>query len=232
MKEIILCLLIVFTCSCATTKENIQKANAHYQLGLSYFNENKIQLAYVEFQKALEFNPDDKEVLHALGIVYLEFNDHQKAKDSFLKALTIDPNFPEAHYNLGATYGRMGKWSDAVNSFNIAINNPLYRKHDIAYNSLGEAYYRLGLIDDAIEAYNEAIMRGINFYRPYYGLALSYNAKGRYGDAASAMQQAIEIDPFFKGDKDKAIKYFNDRKLKAQDEEAKDVADYLEILKY
>jgi len=232
VKKVILCLLIVFTCSCATTEEDIQKANAHYQLGLSYFNENKIQMAYVEFQKALEMNPDNKEVLNALGIVYLALDDLQKARDSFLKALTKDPNFSEAHYNLGATYGRMGRWSDAVNSFNVAINNPVYQKHDIAYNSLGDAYYRLGLIDDAIGAYKEAIKRGINFYRPYYGLALSYNAKGRYGDAASAMEEAIERDPFFRGDKDKAIKYFKDRNLKAQDEEAKDVADYLEILNY
>lgn len=218
--------------SCATTGKDIEMANAHYQLGLSYFNENKIQMAYVEFQKAIELNPDDKEVLNALGVVYLQFDDLQKAEGSFLKAIKVDSSFSEAHNNLGATYGRMGRWSDAINSFKAAIKNPVYKKPELAYNGLGDAYYRLGRIDEAIDSYREAIKRAQDFYRPYYGLALCFNAKGRYGDAASAMTRAIELDSLFRGDKDKVIEYFNNKRIEAKDEEVKDIMDYLDILYY
>lgn len=225
--------IIFFLASCATTgKGNIEGANAHYQLGVSYFNEGNIQMAYVEFQKALKLNPDDKEVLNALGVVYLEFRDLQNAEKSFLKAVTLDPNFSEAYNNLGATYGRMGRWSDAVNSFKAAIKNPVYKKPEIAFNSLGDAYYRLGKIDEAIDAYREAINRVQDFYRPYYGLSLCYNTKGQYGDAATAITRAINLDSLFGGDRDKATEYFENKRLQAKDEELRDINDYLEILKY
>lgn len=229
----ILIFLIIFINSCATTTgENIQKASAHYKIGKSYFYENNIQSAYVEFQKALEFNPNDKEALNALGLVHLKFEDFQKARESFIKATTVDPNFSEAHNNLGITYIKMGKWSDAVNSFKAALQNKLYQTPEHAYYNLGYACYRLGRINDAINAYKEVIKRMQDSHLPYYGLALCYNAEGRYGDAAGAITRAIELDPLYKGDKDKALKDFENRKLIAKGEEERDIIDYIEILRY
>jgi len=229
----ILIVLIIFVSSCATTTgENIQKASAHYKIGKSYLYENNIQSAYVEFQKALEFNPNDKEALNALGLVHLKFEDFQKAKETFIKATAIDPNFSEAHNNLGITYIKIGKWSDAVNSFKAALKNTLYQTPEHAYYNLGYACYRLGRINDAINAYKEVIKRMQDSHLPYYGLALCYNAEGRYGDAAGAITRALELDPLYKGDKDKALKDFENKKLIAQGEEERDIIDYLEILKY
>jgi type IV pilus biogenesis/stability protein PilW len=229
----ILIFSIFFLCSCATTGiESFEKSNAHYQLGVSYFKEDKIQMAYVEFQKAIELNPNNKEALNALGVVYLRFDDLQKAKESFSKAVIIDPDFSEAQNNLGSTYGRMGKWSDAVNSFKAALKNPLYKTSETAYSNLGLAYYRLGRIDEAINAYNESIKRAQDYYPSYYGLALCYNAKGQYGIASTAFTRAIELDPFFRGDRDKAEKNFENQRLMAKGDELKDIIDYLEIMKY
>lgn len=231
-RSILFFLIILLFSSCTTTEkvDNIQKARAHYQLGVSYSTDNKFQMAYVEFQKALELNPNDKEAWNALGLVYIAFEDFQKAKESFKKAVAIDPNFSEAYNNLGVTHSRMGNWSDAVSAFKAALKNPLYRAPERAYNNLGEAYYRLGRIDDAINAYKEAVKR--NLYPSYYGLALCYNAKGQYGDAATAMTQAIEFDPSYRGDKKKLIEDLKNRNVTARGEEKKDIADYLEILKY
>ena len=228
----ILLLILIFLSSCATTRENIQKATAYYKIGLSYFYENKIQSAFVEFQKALELNPEDKDALNALGLVYLKFEDFQKARELFIEAVTIDPDFSDAYNNLGVTYTNMGKWSEAVDSFKKALKNPLYKTPENAYYNLGNAYYRLGLIDDAINAYNDAIKRKQDFHLPYYGLALCYNAKGQYGDAASAMTRAIELDPVYKGNKDKTAEDLKEKKLKAKGDEEKDIIDYIEILKY
>jgi len=223
---------MLFFFSCATSAHNIDTSNAHYQLGFSYLNEDKIQLAFIEFQKAIELNPDNKEALNALGFVYLEFGDYQKAEASFLKAIRVDQNYSEAYSNLGATYGRMGRWSDAISAFKVAAKNPLYRKPEIAYSGLGDAYYRLGRIDEAIDSYKEALKRTPDYYRSYYGLALCLNGEGRYGDAASAMARAVDLDPLFKGDRDKATEYFNNKKIEAKNEELKDINDYLEIMNY
>jgi tetratricopeptide (TPR) repeat protein len=230
--KIIALILLFLVSSCATAGHDLDKSSAHYQMGLSYATEKKMQLAFVEFQKAVDLNSDNKEALDALGIVYLEFGDLQKAEESFLKAIRIDQDYSEAYSNLGATYGRMGKWSDAISAFKAAVKNPLYTKPEIAYNGLGDAYCRLGRFDDAIDSYGAALKRVPDFYHAYYGLALCFNAQGRYGDAGAAMTHAIDLDPLFKGDRDKAAEYFNTRRLEARSEELKDINDYLEILNY
>lgn len=229
---IIAFILLLLLFSCATMGHDLDKSSAHYQLGLSYVTENKMQLAFVEFQEAVGLNSDNKEALNMLGLLYLEFGDLQKAEESFLKAIRVDQGYSEAYSNLGATYGRMGRWTDAISAFKTAAKNLLYRKPEIAYSGLGEAYYRLGRFDDAIDSYREALKRIPDFYHPYYGLALCFNAGGRYGDAGAAMTRAINLDPLFRGDRNKAAEYFNSKRLEARNEELKDINDYLEILNY
>lgn len=231
----ILIFLIVFLTSCATveTKDNISEASAHYQIGLSYYNENNIQMAYIEFQKALKLNPYNKEVLNAIGTIHLlKFEDFQKAIDFFQRALKVDPKFSEAYNNLGFAHEKTGRVNDAIGFYKKAVSNTMYQSPEKAYNNLGRVYYRLDRYDEALDAYNGAIRRANDFYPSYYGLALCYNAKGQYGDAASAIERAIDLDPFYKGNRDKAMEDFKNKKLKAKGEELKDIADYIEILRY
>lgn len=231
----ILIFFIAFLTSCATvvTKEDTRNANAHYQIGLSYYNENNVQMAYIEFQKALEIDPYNKEALNAIGTIYLlRFEDFQKAIDSFQKAIKVDPKFSEAHNNLGFAYEKTGMFNNAIEFYKKALSNTMYQSPEKAYNNLGRVYYRLGRYDEAIDAYKGAIRRVNDFYPSFYGLALCYNAKGQYGDAASAIEHAIELDPLYKGDRDKATEDFKNKKLTAKGEEEKDIGDYIEILRY
>jgi len=225
--------LLLTACATTTPPENIQKATAHYKIGLSYYNENKFQKAYIEFQKALEFNPLDKEVLNAIGIVHLlQFEDFEKAVEYFKKALKVDRNFSEAHNNLGVAYERTGKIDEAIASYKKAISNPMYPHPEKAFNNLGRVYYRTGKYDQAIEAFTGALRRLNDFYPAFYGLALCYNAKGFYGDASTALIRAIELDPLYRGNREKALEDFENRRLVAQEDDLRDILDYIEILRY
>lgn len=234
MKKLMILLIVVFVGSCATASiENMQKATAHYKLGVSYYGENNIQKAFVEFRKAFELNPEDKDVLNMTGVIYLlHYEDFPKAIDFFQKAVSVDPDFSEAHNNLGFAYEKSRKFNEAITSYKKALSNLLYMTPEKAYNSLGRVYYRLGKYDEAINEYKEALKRMPELYISYYGLALCYNEKGRYGDASLAITKAIEMDPLYKGSKSKAVNDLSQRKLNARGEDEKDIADYLEILKY
>jgi len=232
---ILIFLLAVFFSACATTasEDAIHKANAHFQMGVSYVNDNNIQPAFVEFQKALELNPNDKEAHNAIGVIYLKkLEDNANAIKHFQIALKIDKNLSEAANNLGSAYANMGKYNEAIEAYKLALLNPQYRNTAMALNNLGMVYYKTSKFDDALDAYKEALKRFSDFYMPYYGLALCYNAKGQYGDASRALARAIELDPLYGGDKEKAIKDLEEKKLKAQGGEEKDISDYLDIMKY
>lgn len=234
-RYIVVFVLFVFMFACASTKssDKVQKATAHYKIGYSYYTEGKFQQAFIEFQKALEFNPKDKEVLNAIGIVYLmQFEDFEKAIEYFKRALKVDKNFSEARNNLGIAYERTGSIDEAIDSFEKALANPMYPNPEKPYNNLGRIYYRAGLYDKAIDSYTAALRR-VNDYAPsFYFLALCYNAKGYYGDASNALMRAIELDPRYKGDKEKALEDFENRRLIARGDELNDLMDYIEILRY
>jgi len=228
-------ILMPFICSCATvvTESESQKASAYYKIGVGHLSENKIQQAFVEFQRAYELNPNDKEVLNAIGIIYLGyFDETQKAIDFFHKAIRVDPEYSEAYNSLGYAHEKLGQYDVAIPYYKKALANLLYANPAKAFVNMGRAYYRTGRYDEAATAFKEAIKRAPGLDLPYLGLALCYNATGKYGDASTAMSRAITLNPLYKGDAKLAAEDFQMRRITASGYEQKDLADYLEILKY
>ena len=224
---------LFWTAACATltTGEDQQKAEAHYKIGVAHLNENKIQQAFVEFQKALEIDPGDKKILNAIGYIYLMYFDETgKAIDSFEKAIKVDPSYSDAYNNLGYAYEKLGRFDMAISFYRKAVSNLMYATPEKSYISMGNSYYRLGKYEDALQSYKEAVKRAPNLDLPYMRMALCYNAMGRYGDAATAMTHAITLG--YNGDREKALEAFSIMKLKASGNEEKDIQDYIEIMKY
>jgi len=220
---------------CASTdKGSINKeADAHYQLAISYMQSGKLQDAFVELQKTIKINPEEKRAYYLLGLIYRRFDNKEKAEETLQRAVELDPDYSEAHNALGVVYESMGKWQKAIEQFNLALKNPFYLNPEKPYYNLGNVYYRQGLYEKALRAYKSAVVRRTEFHLPYYGSALSYNMLKRYGDAADALEQAIKLDPAIKGDRDRAEEFFKQMKLKATDPAVEqDYNDLLDILYY
>ncbi|MBI4822753.1 MAG: tetratricopeptide repeat protein [Nitrospirae bacterium] len=231
--RIALLLLICLIISSCVSKEKANQAQAHYSLGFSAMNEGDYQNAFVKFQTAIKLDSRKKEFHNALGVVYFRLDKFVEAEASFRKALSKDSDYSEAYNNLCFLYYTKKKWEDAIKNCKKALKNPLYETPDKAYYDLGNIYYRLGMFDEAVEAFNDALRRQPNRYTAYYGLALSHNAKGNYGDASSALQKGIELDPRFKSDRTKAEAEFKAQNEKTLEEsEKKDFKDLIEILNY
>jgi hypothetical protein len=47
-----------------------------------------------------------------------------------------------------------------------------------------------------------------------------------------ALSRAVQLDPAYKGNKEKALEDFKDKKLRARGDQEKDMADYLDIMNY
>ncbi|MBF0507278.1 MAG: tetratricopeptide repeat protein [Nitrospirae bacterium] len=195
-------------------------------------SEGNLQAAFVELQKTLQLNPGNKDALVSLGYVYLQFEEFEKAKELFLRVISLDPRFSEAYTYLGVVYIKMHRWKEAIEPLNKALSNVLYQTPGRAFYYLGIAWYRLGQFDSAVDAFRDTIKRSPSLAEAYYGLSLAYNKTGRYGDAAAVLEQGIEIDPSFNGDKRKFIIEMEQRLKTAKEEDAADAQDYLEIMKY
>lgn len=231
---ILLLMALSLVASCASTSlESRKKASAHYQIGVAYLNQDKIQQAFVEFHKAYNINPHDKEVLNAIGIVYLLHLDNPgKAMVFFRKAAEEDPDYSEAYNNLGYSYQKLGEFEKAITYYEKALSNPLYPTAEKAYTNMGVSYYRLGRYKLALKAFKDALNRVPSFVPAYMGLALCYNGMAEYGEASTAITQAIKLDPSYKGNRVKAARDLEKKELTATGYEEQDIRDYLDILKY
>lgn len=222
--------LVVVCISCAGFGAKKNEARAHFLRGVAYLSGNRVQEAYVEFQKSLELNSRDKETHNALGNIYIRLVDYQKAEEHFKKAIRLDRKYSEAYNNLCFIYYEQDRWDDAVEKCNIALKNLLYTTPEKAFYNLGRSYYRARKYPEAIEAYTDAIRRFPRGGQLFYALALAYNARQMYGNAADAMDSAIKNDTRFRGDRDKAEMEF--KKQMDIADNPQDLEDYLEILKY
>jgi type IV pilus assembly protein PilF len=233
--KIFMLITLISAISCATTPgpDTLQQAGAHYKVGVAYLNEAKVQQAFVEFQKAYELSPRDKEVLNAIGIIYLlYFEETAKAIEFFEKATKVDQNYSDGYNNLGVAYEKLGRYEMAISFYKKALSNLTYPTPEKAYISMGNSLYRLGKYEEAISSFKEAIKRAPDLNLPYMRMALGYNALGRYGEASTALNYAIKLDPAFQGNTEKALEDFTIRKLRASGHEEKDIQDYIEILRY
>lgn len=69
---------------------------AHYNLGISYFNLNRMERAQNSFEIALKIKPDYKYCLYNIGLIYEEAEMYEQALSYYEKTLDIDPDFSYA----------------------------------------------------------------------------------------------------------------------------------------
>jgi type IV pilus biogenesis/stability protein PilW len=230
----VLAVISMMVGGCATSQNTSPQGSSDYhaRIGTAYLGEGKYQLAYVEFQKAIMIDANNRDALYNLGLACYHLEDYEKSKQYFLQALSITPDYPDAHNNLGLIYMQLGQWKEAEEHFQKAVSNPIYKTPELAYYSLGMIQYRQGRYDNALESFKASVRRDRNFALPYYGMALAYNRLERFGEAADLMEKAISVDGAYKGDREKKTTHLRERLYSAKGAEERDIRDFLEIMQY
>lgn len=76
-----------------------ETADMHYNLGVFYVEQKNFERAAVEFEKAVEWRPDDAPSHYNLGLIYSEhLKDEEKAISNFQRYLDLQPEAPDRNY--------------------------------------------------------------------------------------------------------------------------------------
>lgn len=108
----------------------------YYGLGLVYQREQKYTMAVQAFEKALQIQPANANILTDLGMVLFESKDFQGAMSALSKAIVLRPNATRTLFMLGRTYEEMGV---------IPRAHELYQRTLIQDPNHAEALYRMGV---------------------------------------------------------------------------------------
>jgi tetratricopeptide (TPR) repeat protein len=149
----------------------------------------------VEFIKATEADPQNKEAYHALGHLYFLRQEYLKAIEAFQNALRIDPNFSEASNYLGKSFELSGRDEEAVIAYQDAINNLQYETPQLPH-------WNLALLHKRQKRYEMAIseLQNVRRVEPNNGVVLheigdTYIKMGTPALARPFYEEAAKISP-------------------------------------
>lgn len=229
-----------------SVSENDLKQSRYFkEVGQSLLLEEKYQNAYIEFQKAEELNPLDKELYYYIGFIQAKWKYYDKAIEYFEKAIYIDKHYAEAYNHLGIVYLSLSKWDKAIGNFNKAIREPLYGNPEYAYYNLSTAYYYKGDYLESLSAVEEALKRRETFPQAKYLKGQIYNKLGKTSEAIKAYTGAINDYPDYgdahfelaklylkEGNRQKAITHFEKAASSSPEGKVKEEAlKYIDLLK-
>ncbi len=217
----ILLLISVVSCATVPNPEDLKKANVHNRLAESYLNNSQFNEAFVELQKALKMNPENKETLNYLGYVSTQFKKYNDAISYYKRAISADPEYSDAYNNLGVAYAEIEEWENAIASFQSALQNPVYRTPARAYSNMGHVFYKKGEFRKAAESLEESLIRNPISPRTLYTLGLVHMELDDNHAAIESLSNAVGILPQYldahwelanaylrAGDSDRALKHF------------------------
>jgi tetratricopeptide (TPR) repeat protein len=156
-------------------------ALAYYNRGLEYMNENNMDQALTDYNKAIELKPNYTEAYVNRGNIMRGNQKNADALNDYNKALAVNPNFSKAYFNRGILYMNEQRFEESLADFSKAIElNPGYYK---AYSNRGNVLYSEKRYEEAIAEFSKAIDLKSDYAEAYYnrGLAEYYSGNNRAG---------------------------------------------------
>ncbi len=99
-------------------------ALAHYNLGLVYERQGRLQDAIVKLEQVLQTDNKNVGIAFQLAILYYRNNEKDKSLNLFEQIIAIEPNYDNARWYLSTIYEEMGRYDDAIAQVRkVAENN-------------------------------------------------------------------------------------------------------------
>jgi adenylate cyclase len=117
-------------------------ARGHARVGFVSLYQKKFEASINAYQRALQLNPNDAEVISDLADTYAHSGRSDEAVDLLKKAMHLNPFYPDEYlWNLGGAYYNLKQYQHAINVVE-QMNNPTEGSRILA-----ASYAQLGQLD-------------------------------------------------------------------------------------
>ncbi len=173
-------------------------AAAHTSLGNLAVAEGRLDTALEEYLAAVRATPTDPRAQNSMGFIYLNLGQPSMAAPYLYEAVRLDPQMSEAHHNLGLVLYRQGDPAAAIDQYREALklrsDSPAVMS-DLAWLLATMSEDRFRRPEEAVALGEAAALTMGRDAHVLDVLAASYAAAGRFEDALSTIQQALDLDP-------------------------------------
>jgi len=174
-------------------KQSSAEVQAMFDNGLKLADQGKYQEAIEEFNKALEKDPEQSNIMAHIADCYSKMDKNNEAVEMYQKAIGVSPNDGALYTNLGVVLSKMGKNAESQEAFKKAASlNPASSAQNF-YN-IGATLVNNGRTAEAADAFKQAISADPNFAEAYYQLGMCLSGKPEtMPDAIKALQRYVQI---------------------------------------
>jgi protein O-mannosyl-transferase len=170
---------------------------AHYNLGLAYEKIGQTDTAILQYKQELQQSPDFFQPHYNLGLIYMRLGRTSEATDQLNQAVRIQPDSADAQNNLALALAQQGQPQQAIQHWQQAVQiRPDFSEadNDLAWLLATQPPTAGGNPTQAVTLAEHACNL-TNHQLPSYldTLATAFAAAGRFNDAISTAQKAIDL---------------------------------------
>jgi len=183
-----------------TIRKNPDSLLAHLNLGVEYYNQDRLDEATSQYNKVLQLSPDYAKAYNNLGMVFMKKGNLDEAVKYFFLALQNKPDDASAFKNLGTVFLKKGNLDKAISYFQQALQ--IAPESAEIHNNLANAFLLQGDFEQATNHYYEALRIKPNFADAHYNLGFLLDQRGSLDEAILEYMKALKINPNFAQAKD------------------------------
>jgi tetratricopeptide (TPR) repeat protein/serine/threonine protein kinase len=172
--------------------DDARRASALFHRGTSHLDQNQLENAVADLEKAIELDPNLADAHVNLGRADFARKDYDKAIRQFQKALILEKDHAGAFMSLGLAYDAKGEHRLAIANFTEAIKNDGTRAE--TYLERAESRLALGEYDLAIEDCDQAIRRAPRLADAYDVRGIARHQRREYDLAIADFTAATQLD--------------------------------------
>lgn len=174
-------------------QNDINSADAIFELGIAYARANKFMEALAVFQCLQPHKEDDVRIPYNLGLLYSIKGMHQLALKAYDLALQIEPRDAEVLVNKASACIDLKNYDLALE----ILEKVTQIRPDIpeAWSNKGIALNNLHLYQESIDAYDEAIRLSSGYHEAWSNKSVPLNKLKRFLDASEVCDKALSIKP-------------------------------------
>ncbi|XP_026543252.1 Bardet-Biedl syndrome 4 protein isoform X4 [Notechis scutatus] len=162
-------------------------------LGRIHLMEGDRDAAIEIYKKAVEFSPENTELLTILGLLYLELEVYQKAFEYLGNALTFDPCNYKAILAAGSMMQTHGDFDMALSKYRIvACTVP---ESPLLWNNIGMCFFGKKKYVAAISCLKRANYLAPFDWKTLYNLGLVHLTMHQYASAFHFISAAVHLQP-------------------------------------
>ncbi len=176
---------------------DVTNANAHKILGRDLMIVGRFDVAQVEFEQGIRYQPNSAEIHYNLGKLHSIQDNWEPARKEFEAAVRIDPTYLEALDALGLALEALGHDEDAVADYEkaMALNEARHGTFASAHVNLSAYYNRTDHPDKALDYATKALELDPRSDRALFQKARAEERQGHLEAAVASLNSAIAINP-------------------------------------